>query len=69
MDVTGEFDGKEPEGHHDICSGVDALVNGATAARDISSLMGGGETGGCDTLAFGVGACNSGMETVLERVE
>lgn len=61
-DGTGEVDDKEPEERRNKCSGVDALVNGTTAARDISSPRGGGGAGGCDTLVFGVGgACESGM--------
>jgi hypothetical protein len=61
VDGTVEVDGKEPEERRNICSGVDTLVNGTTAARDISSPRGGGETDRCNTLVFGAGACDSGM--------
>jgi hypothetical protein len=69
-DDTGEVDGKELEERRDMCSGVDADVDGATAARDISSPRGERETGGCDMLVVGVGgACDSGIEVGWERGE
>ena len=68
-DDTGEVDGKELEEGRDICSEINADVDGTTAARDISSPRGEGETGGCDTSVVGVGACDSGMDVGLERGE
>lgn len=68
-DGTREVDGKELEERHDIRSGVDADAS-ATAARDISSPRGNWETGGRDTVLFGVGgACDSGMEIGLGSTE
>lgn len=70
VDDTGDVDGKELEERRDICSGVDAGVDGATAARDISSPSGERETSGCDTLVVGVGGvCGSSMVVGLERGE
>jgi len=69
-DDTGEVDGKELEERRDVYSGADADVDGATAARDISSPRGERETGGCDMLVVGAGgACDSGTEVGLERGE
>lgn len=69
-DGTREADGKELEERHDICSRVDADAGGATATRDISSPRGEGETGGRDTLLFGVGGvCDSGIKIGLESTE
>ena len=67
---TGDVDGRELEERRDMCSGIDADVDGATAARDISSPNGEREIGGCDTLGVGVGgACDSRTEVGLERGE